>query len=171
MSRTERRISEMKNEGHAPQRHGADVTEQQLEDRALNGNDPITGTTTDGVTGGTHEYSKHATKFDSDKNMLDADDHLRGHTDFDKAKSEALDAGKTRFDLERPLEEVFGPDYNSSVTGVSRGGSRKHSTGNPLGSKPSGPTDFENGTVFGVYEIAPDGSVKTQTLFPDPQKN
>lgn len=44
------RITELSRQGHSPQRHGTQVTDRQLTDRALWGIDPMTGTTTDAST-------------------------------------------------------------------------------------------------------------------------
>ncbi|MBT0768533.1 hypothetical protein KIH74_06325 [Kineosporia sp. J2-2] len=59
------RIARLREHGHAPQRHGAQVTERELTDRALWGIDPMTGTTTDGENGTQHRCGRNATKFTS----------------------------------------------------------------------------------------------------------
>lgn len=64
------------------QRHGEDITTQQLDDRATKGVDPMTGTTDDGIkknldgTPKTHNYSKYATKFTSKEALVKGDDYM-----------------------------------------------------------------------------------------------
>ena len=72
--------------------------------------------------------------------------------------------GKDRFKVEKPLDEVFGDDYQTQVSGVSRVGSSKNPTG-------STNTDFtKGGTVKGIYEIKPDDTIGTHTLYPTKAK-
>ena len=47
----DQKLADLSTQGHGPQRHEGDVTPQQLIDRAVHGHDPLTGTTTDRVTG------------------------------------------------------------------------------------------------------------------------
>ena len=52
------RFAELEAQGHGPQRHEGAVTRQMLEDRVMRGFDPMTGSRTDGVTGGTHPLNR-----------------------------------------------------------------------------------------------------------------
>jgi hypothetical protein len=72
-------------EGHAPIRHGGPnrVTDLQLEDRAVRGIDPASGTTFDAFnkfSDGSpkpHKVGRNATAFTSDDALLQADDFAR----------------------------------------------------------------------------------------------
>ncbi|WP_232289515.1 hypothetical protein [Verrucomicrobium spinosum] len=57
---------------HYIERHGEQVTDQQLKDRCILGHDPITGTDTDGDHGATHKFSRHATKFATRRSLIAA---------------------------------------------------------------------------------------------------
>jgi hypothetical protein len=118
------RIAELRRHGHGPQRHGPQVTDQQLTDRALWGIDPMTGTTTDGVTGGQHKYGRHATKFTSGEALVTAERFARSTDDFKTqgAQNESVDAAVIR--IQEPLVDAFGPGYRDHVVGVTRSGTR-----------------------------------------------
>ncbi len=157
------RYDELDQQGHGPARHGPGVTEQQLEDRALRGIDPMTGTTTDGVHGGTHQYSKDATRVDSVEGFVDAERTVRESDAFRDARDRAIAEGRDRFQVETPLEDIYGPDYQDQVTGVTREGTRNNPTG-------SAPTDFTDGTMIGRYRIDEEtGDVQLNTMFPNPK--
>lgn len=67
--RIAKRYDEIAKNGHPVQRHGEHITEQQFDDRAMYGIDPITGTTDDAFnkfpdgTPKPHNAGKNATKF------------------------------------------------------------------------------------------------------------
>jgi hypothetical protein len=72
---------------------------------------------------------------------------------------------------ERPLQEVYGDDYQDKVSGVTRGGSNNHPTGNPPGSAPPATTNFEDGTMKTVYRQNDQGGWDTYTMYPEPNSN
>ena len=85
---------------HTPQRHEGDVTDQQLQDRALHGIDPMTGTTEDGVRiGRRHRYGQHATRVTSEPAYVQGDDHLRRSPQFEAARGNAVENGLENFPL------------------------------------------------------------------------
>jgi len=155
-------LADLAKQGHGPARHEGNVTPAQLTDRAVDGKDPITGTTTDAVHGGTHRYSRHATRFKDAGDYVDADETIRDHADFTTNKDLSIAASDTRFSVQLTLEEVMGSGYEAMLEGVSRIGSANHPTG-------SQPTDFEDGTLTAVYDIMPDGSIKLLTMYPNPK--
>lgn len=78
--RVARRLRELEVEGHGPQRHEGQVTDQQLKDRVLHGHDPAQqgpDKTVDAVTGQPHERPRTAARFDTPEAMVAADDALR----------------------------------------------------------------------------------------------
>jgi hypothetical protein len=161
-------MAELRTEGHGPQRHGPHVTTQQLSARAIEKKDPMTDTTTDGVTGGTHQCGKHATKINSEEAFVQADEHLRSSPDFEANKKAANLTGDDRFVVERPLKEIYGADYRSSVSGITRHGTNSYPTGNPPGSAPPSATNFEDGTMKAIYQKNASGSWHTYTMYPEP---
>ena len=87
---TVQRIAKLDLEGHAPIRHGGPnrVTDLQLEDRAVRGIDPASGTTFDAFnkfpdgSPKPHKVERNATAFISDDALLQADDFARSSTQF-----------------------------------------------------------------------------------------
>ena len=157
------RYDELDQQGHGPARHGPDVTEQQLEDRAVRGIDPMTGTTTDGVHGGTHRYSKDATRVDSIEGFVEAEGIISSSQEFRDEFEEAVNVGDDFFSVEVPLEDIFGPDYQDHVTGVTREGTKNNPTG-------STPTDFTDGNMQAVYRIDDiTGEPELYTMYPKPR--
>lgn len=154
----------LKQEGHGPQRHEGDVTTAQLTARAVERKDPMTGTTTDGVHGGTHKVGRHATRIKDAGDYVDAEDTVRGSQAFADSRKDAASKGETRFSVELPLKDVLGDDYKDKLEGVGRLGSIKHPTG-------SAPTDFTDGTLTAVYDVAADGTVTLVTLYPNPKSD
>jgi hypothetical protein len=128
----------------------------------------MTGTTTDGETGGTHKYGKNATRINSDEAYVEGE-AMRNSPEFEANRQKAETDGEKRFDVSKPLEDIYGPDYQDNVSGVTRGGSAKHPTGNPPGTAPPTQTNFEDGTMTGVYKQNPDGTWRTHTMFPEPK--
>lgn len=157
-------LKKLAEEGHGPQRHGSQITQQQLTDRAMHGKDPMTGTTTDGVHGGTHGYSKDATKINSDESYVAGENKLRNSDEFRRKTADADDNAETRVVIEdQKLEDIYGPDYKDHVSGQTRQGSRNDPTGTT-------PTDFTDGTMTGIYDKDPgSGDWKLVTMYPDPK--
>ncbi len=155
--------------GHAVQRHGEEITQQQLTDRAVKGHDPVTGTTDDAYNkypNGTprpHMASKDATKFASKAAMVKAQEAVRSSQNYKDELKKAKDEGKTMFAVKgTKLEDALGPDYKSKVSGVTRLGSKNNPTG-------SAPTDFTDGTIRAVYKKDASGNWNLHTMFPEPK--
>lgn len=169
LAKIQARIQELRRQGHTPQRHGSQVTDQQLTDRALWGKDPMTGTTTDGETGGTHNYGRNATKFTSDKALVDAERHMRTAPDFESQKKDNEITGDVRIRLEIPLRDIFGAGYQNHVHGIRRPGSKTKPTGDPPGDLQPSNTDFTDGTMFAFFKKSDDGEYKLRTMYPKPK--
>ncbi|AVO37294.1 hypothetical protein [Pukyongiella litopenaei] len=155
-------LDDLKDEGHGPQRHEGDVTPEQLVDRCVSGHDPMTGDTTDGVHGGVHRYSRHATRFKDPGDYVDAEETIRGNQAYTDEMAEAKRTSDTRFSVELPLKDVLGDDYKTKLEGKSRIGSAK----NPQGSQD---TDFTDGTITAVYDIDANGDTVLVTMYPNPK--
>lgn len=160
-------------EGHAPGRH-LYPSDQALQDRlgtpkldaqgspvaygpnsanhgllkSENNIDPMTGTTTDYVSGRSHRVGPYATRFDSPEDMVRADQHLRARIVNDGEPP----------DEEVPISDVFGPDGHERFTGFYRDPSN---LGEFL------PVDFEGGTIKPVYRLV-DGDWKLVTMYANP---
>jgi len=167
--RIDKAYDEISQNGHAVQRHGEAITQQQLTDRAVKGFDPVTGSTQDAYkknadgTPGTHSVGRNATKFASKEAMVKAAEAVKKHPDYAKELDEAKKNGETRFSVESvKLEDAFGKDYKKQVSGVTRLGSKN----NPTGSQP---TDFTVGTVTAVYEKDTKGDWNILTMYPNPK--
>lgn len=158
-----RRFAELEAQGHGPQRHEGAVTRQMLEDRVMRGIDPMTGTTTDGVTGGTHNTVRTATRITNEADFVAAEALIRRSPNYRAARDEAMSRvglrTRTIFEVSLPIEDVLGPDFQNSVEGVRRLGSVK----NPSGIQT---VDFGGGTVTAIYELFPTGELSLVTLFP-----
>ncbi|GGX60893.1 hypothetical protein GCM10007385_32700 [Tateyamaria omphalii] len=156
------RFAELEAQGHGPQRHEGAVTRQMLEDRVMRGFDPMTGSRTDGVTGGTHPLSGRATRITSEADFVVAEAFIRRSSEYRSSRDAAFSLvgrGRPRFEVVLPIEDIFGPDYVSAVEGVRRLGSFN----NPQGIVP---IDFNGGQVKAVYELTPNGEPVLVTLFP-----
>ncbi|PWB29856.1 hypothetical protein DCO49_00360 [Stenotrophomonas sp. SPM] len=147
-------------EGHGVQRHGPQVTRNQLYQRVVEGLDPMTGTRVDGVHGGQHRYAEHATKMNSDAAYVMAESHARSSRSFRDLTMNPPPSG--RIQVEIPLSDVFGSDFRDHVFGISRYGTKN----NPLG---AGPTQFSNDAYAIVrYKQDPAGAWLFDTMFPQP---
>lgn len=157
------RFAELEAQGHGPQRHEGAVTRQMLEDRVLHGIDPIPGTTTDGVTGGTHNTVRTATRITNEADFVAAEALIRRSPDYRAARDEAMSRmgqlPKTTFEVSVPIEDVLGTDFQNAVEGVRRLGSVKNPTGIQT-------VYFDGGTVTAVFELLPSGEPILVTLFP-----
>lgn len=154
-------LEDLSTEGHGPQRHEGAVTKPQLRDRCVNGHDPMTGTTTDGAHGGTHKYSRHATRFLDPGDYVEAEEAIRASGDFPANKEAAENTGSDRFSVTMTLAAAMGAGYEAKLEGVSRIGSAN----NPTGSQD---TVFTGGTIKAVYEIQADGEATLLTMYPNP---
>lgn len=149
-------------EGHAPGRHGPRVTERALDNRALYKYDPITGTTTDYYSRGTHNVGRNATKILSRQAMRQAEAYVRGTPEFAAARADAIRNGLSGFPVQGiPLERALGPNYMNDVFGKARVGSLS----NPAGTIP---IDFTNGTLTSVFRRGEGGYWKLHTMYLEP---
>ena len=157
------RFAELEAQGHGPQRHEGAVTRQMLEDRVLKGFDPMTGSRTDGVTGGTHNFVRTATRITSEADFVAAEGFIRRSSSYRAARNEAMSRigqlPKTTFEVSLPIEDVLGPGFTNAVEGIRRLGSVKNPTGTQT-------VDFGGGTVTAVFELLPTGEPALITLFP-----
>ena len=166
--RIAKKYDEIKLNGHSAQRHGEEITVQQLKDRAVKGFDPVTGTINDGYnkkadgTPKEHNYGKDATKFNSKTALVKADETIRQTESFKKALKSATDTNDDVMAVDdTKLEDIFGKDYKTQVTGKTREGSKKHPTGNTTD------TDFTDGTVKAVYKKDAGGNWNIETMYPE----
>ena len=164
----EQRIADIeRQQGHALVRHGGRVTYQQLEDRAMRGIDPASGTTSDAfardLSGNPkrHSVGRHATAFTSDEAIVKADSYFRALPEFEEKVNKAKSTGEKLMDyIYRQLEDIYGSSYQDEVRGVTRLGSQKHPTGHQ-------PTDFTDGRVTARYRIADNGDVDLFSMYPE----
>ena len=156
-------IAEMKAQGHAVDRHGADVTDGQTKLRAGEGIDPMTMTREDGVrSGDAHRVGPTATQFTSDRAQVAARRAVEASPDYQTELAKAVAANKERFEVSSTsLESALGPDYLQHVNGSTRTG--------PRGPNASlSPTDLTNGHLKAYYiRDNETGKYDLNTLFPD----
>lgn len=165
------RIDELRNDGigaHGPQRH-LDVSDTQLQQRlgtpllnpdgtpklnaegfvkATDKIDPMTGTTTDAVTGGQHRVGPLATKFDSAADYAHVEGILRTQADV---------TGSGRQEV--PIEDLLGPGGHSRMTGYyidpsSPGNYRQ--------------VNFGGGSITAFYRYDMFGKPHLYTMYPEP---
>ena len=163
------RYGELKAEGHAVDRHGEQVTERQLDERAVEGKDPITGTTDDAYLKDAngnpllHRSGKNATKFTSEKALVKAEEFVKNSQEYKNALNQAMSTGQTRFEVtEIKLEDVYGANYKNEVFGKTRIGSKNNPTGVIE-------TDFTNGTITSVFKKDASGKWTLHTMYPEPK--
>ncbi len=162
------RYNALDNQGHAVSRHGAHVTDQMLEDRAVRGIDPMTGTPFDGVrsTPGNqveHTAPRNATSINNVDSFVEAERSIRASEQYRDARDTALANGKPRFEAEIPMESALGKDYLDQVQGQTRIGSAKHPSG-------ATPTDLTDGKIKGVFELNPGHEPNLVTMHPTVKK-
>lgn len=155
--------------GHAVQRHGEEITEVQLDDRAMYGKDPMTGTTDDGIRKDAsgnplpHRSGKDATKFTNKESLVKAEDYVRNSQNYKDALEEAVLDGSDQFAVSgTKLEDIFGVDYKNQVFGKTRTGTKNNPTG-------SVETDFTDGTVKAVFKKDSSGKWQLETMYPEPK--
>jgi hypothetical protein len=169
--RIEKKYDEISQNGHAVQRHGAAITPEQLEARSVRGVDPASGTTNDAYnrnpdgSAKKHNYGRHATKFNDKDALVKADEKIRTTESY---KKELERAAKENDDFikvdDTKLEDIYGKDYKTQVTGKSRIGSKNKPTG-------SEDTNFTDGTVRAVYKKDDKGNWNLETMFPEPKSS
>lgn len=167
--RVTKKYEEYAKNGHVVQRHGEEITQQQLIDRAVRGIDPASGTTGDAYnkfddgTPKEHNYGRNATKFATKAAMVKADEAIRNGAAFKQKVIDAEAAGANVVAVtDTKLQDVFGADYKTKVAGVTREGSKKNPTGNTT------PADFTDGTIRAIYKKDGAGNWNIETMFPDP---
>jgi hypothetical protein len=169
-ARTSQQMDELAAQGHGPQRHGPQITERQLDDRAIQSIDPASGTKYDAYlknpdgTPKLHKAGKNATNVTSSEAYVRGEDCIRNSQRFKDALATAdKNANPNTVAVDMPLEEIYGLDYKSQVFGKTRIGSAK----NPQGTIE---TDFTDGTMKAVYRKDSNGEWKLHTMYPEPQK-
>lgn len=106
---------------HYIERHGPDVSDEQLEMRARWGIDPITGTPKDGEHGQQHNVGRVATKFNSKRSLYGAIEAAFKSDEFRAKAQEAVAGGKEYVTVSNlTLISIFGPSYRRHVTGMRR---------------------------------------------------
>jgi len=123
----------------------------------------MTGTTTDGGIGGTHNTVRTATRITNEADFVAAEALIRRSPDYRAARDEALSRigqlPKTTFQVSLSIADVLGSDFRGAVEGVRRLASVK----NPMGLQS---VDFDGGTITAVFELLPTGEPSLVTLFP-----
>jgi hypothetical protein len=161
--RVARRLRALEAEGHGPQRHEGQVTDQQLRDRVLHGHDPAQqgpDKTIDAVTGGRHERPRIASRFDTPEAMVTADDALRASDAFATAQAVAREEGDGKLTVRLSLDQALPDALRAQVTGFTRA-----AAGDTV---PVRPVDLTDGRVQGVYRW--DDAIRrwvTHTIYPD----
>jgi hypothetical protein len=146
--------------GHALDRHGGQVTDQQLKDRAQHGKDPMTGDRTDWQSGRLHRYSQHATAFTSDSALVYAEMRIYDSRQA-QAKRQSIDPQRNQYTVRVPAAQVLGPEFRDHIHGWSRVGTANNPTGVV-------PTSFPDNTEFvATYKRSPAGSWRLYTCFPN----
>ncbi len=163
------KYDEISQNGHAVQRHGEAITEPQLNERAMHGKDPITGTTDDAFREDSagnplpHRTSKDATKFNSKEALVKANDYVRSSKEYKDSLAEAERLNEPDFVVKDiKLEDIYGTDYKDQVFGKTRTGTKNNPTG-------SVETDFTDGTIKAVYVKDSKGNWILETAFPVPK--
>jgi hypothetical protein len=155
----QQRMNELELQGHGVQRHGPNITEQQLIDRVVLGHDPMTGTAVDGVHGGAHGYAAHATKVNTPEAYVYAEDYARNSQQFSDAVAAAT---VPRIEVQVPLKDLYGDNFREYVTGVSRYGAKSAPAG-------YGHTTFSDNAYMAVrYKQDASGAWVFNTMFPQP---
>ena len=167
---TEKQYDEIAKSGHAVQRHGESITERQLDDRAMYGKDPITGTTDDAfrkdINGNRllHRSSKDATKFTNKDALVKAEIYVKNSQEYRNALNNANATGLSdNFAVDGiKLEDIFGANYKDEVFGKTRIGSKN----NPVGTVE---TDFTDGTVKAAFKKDANGNWQLETIYSQPK--
>lgn len=164
------KFQELATQGHGPQRHGPAITEQQLDDRAIRGFDPVTGTTDDAYNKlpngnpATHSYGKNATKVTSEEAYVQAEEYIKNSQEFKDITTAADAVNNTRPEaVIVKLEDIYGSNYKNNLFGKTRTGTARNPTG-------SVETDFTDGTMKAVYRKDTNGNWNLHTMYPEPKR-
>ena len=98
---------------------------------------------------------------------MTAEQDIRNSPEFEAARQDAEARNLPRFEVQKPLEEIYGEDYQSKVSGVTRNGP-KTPPGYPEQSTPT-PTDFTDGDMVLRTKKDPNGNWVTNTMYPNPK--
>jgi hypothetical protein len=151
--------------GHAVDRHGGHVTDQQLQDRAWHNHDPLTGNTSDWEHVGEHHCGREATAFTSDAALMYAEMRVHDRPEVQARLREEEQAGGVEFKVAVPAASVLGSNFRDHLRGYSRVGSVKHPTGATA-------THFPHNTQIAVmYRRAPAGDWVAYTCYPQIPKD
>ncbi len=154
-----KKLKELEHHGpgaHGVQRHEGKVKKKKLDKRCLEGKDPITGTTTDGVHGGKHKYGRDATKIKTPADFVRAYEAALQHSSV-KAK---MAAGLAEVRENIPIETLLGKGWHTRIMGRSRVGSAKHPKG-AINTKFGANTE-----MFVFFKRKSDGSYYLYTMYP-----
>jgi hypothetical protein len=167
----EERIDKLANDApgsHGPQRH-LEVSDEQLQQRlgtpllnpdgtpqlkangfvkATDQIDPMTGTTTDAITGALHRCGTLATRFDSPSDYAHVDSVLRSRADITGEGHQ-----------EASIEDILGTEGHTRMTGYYIDPARP---GNYL------PVNFQGGSVAATYRYDIYGRPQLYTMYPVP---
>ncbi len=155
-------MDRLKANGHAHDRHGPEVTEGQLSDRAMHKVDPITQTKEDGEnTGENHRAAIRSTQFTSERSMTQAVKAVEKSNEYRDELANAVAAGRNTFFVKDvSLESALGPNYQDHV----RGRTRDNSPRNHIGHRP---TILKAGKIFAQYKKDPaTGRFYLNTMYP-----
>ncbi|QDC10931.1 hypothetical protein FHY55_17555 [Oceanicola sp. D3] len=149
---------------HGPQRHEGAVTDQALRDRVTDGIDPMSGTTTDAVTGKKHAKVRVATKFNTEADYVRAYDHIftERSTQLHDSAARARYGGEKSFEVDFPISDIFADGVNSRLKGYRRIG--------PRSSKKIELVDFEGGYIRAIFKFREDGTFGLYTMYANPRK-
>lgn len=168
LSEADRRVAELRLEGHGPQRH-LDLSDDQLRQRLgtpevgpdgkpvlkPNGEvasrdhiDPMTGTTVDGVHGRSHRGADVATAFSNPIDFVSADTYFRGKVTNDG-----------RLQPSATIEDVLGRDAEGRMRGFrhDRGEAGRYAE-----------VDFAGGSIKAIYRRSDAGDLLSITMYPVP---
>ncbi|MGC5394689.1 hypothetical protein ACPXCP_02925 [Streptomyces sp. DT20] len=144
---TDRLGTVLRDSSGAPKMYGPNSSYPGLV-KSENNIDPLTGTTVDGVSGGSHRVGAFATRFDNAEDMVRADAYFR---------EEMARTGNEP--TETSIEDVLGPGSQERFTGYYR---------DPANLNEFKPVDFDGGTILPVYRLLPDGKYRLHTMFANP---
>lgn len=150
-----RRVDELSQEGHGPQRHEGQVTPEQHARRVLDGVDPATGSARDFAHGGQHRAPRTSSSFTSNEAYAQAESAVRSSPAFDARAA----AGGEWFRVEMPLSEALGQSYRNHVFGVTKMDPR--ATLNTV--------DFTGGNVVAYYRRNASGGYRLDTMYAEPR--
>jgi hypothetical protein len=165
-------VDSLKANGHAHDRHGPEVTEGQLRDRAMHKVDPISQTKENGERPGQdHRAAEHATQFTSDRAMTHALKSVQSDPSFATKMNDALEynrnhpgAPQMAVKFRMPLESALGPHYQDHVRGQTLNDVDRPELG-------TSDTPLKDGELFVMFKY--DRATRQyylNTMYPDPKQ-